>query len=1180
MLLLKNLFQSKFNALLLAAVVLSFSFYTNKASAQAPGAFCTTAVAIGGTGNVPGCTGAQTMTDFTQEVTTPAMTCIGGGIFRREGWYTFNAPGGQPITVTGTATSGTSNLLIQVISGTCGAGTEVQIGCANNINSNTSQTEAVSLGILAAGTYFIRVVNVGAVGNMAVSNICVNITPSNDDCANATSLTPLVPSASCGGTAGFTSGATQQAAIPAVCGAANTTNDDVWYTFTTTASSHVITVAPTATMDVVFQVYSTNPCGGAGTSVNCVNVNGASGTETLTMTGLGIGVQYWIRVYDAGTGIPASSTFTICIQTPPVNDNCATATVLTPSGSCVPVTGDVNVATPSGVPTSAGCAGSNPDDDVWYSFVASGTSHTVTVTGLGSFDTGFEVFLGPCGSLTSMVCVAPGSAPGSTQTIVIATTPGSTYYVRVYDYNVGAPGTTTFTICILNPPPPNDDCAGAIALTSLTSTCVAGSNEQTGDVSGATQSAVATCGGIANDDVWYSFTTTATNLQNYVVTSTGVGVFDPVLQVYSGTCAALVSIACVNATGGGGTETTTLTTGVQLTANTTYWIRVYDAGAGYPVNTTFTVCVTIPPINDNCSGAIALTPLTTNCINNSNQQTGTDLGATQTLAGCSGNANDDVWYTFTTTATANQAYVITGVGNGTFDPVVQVFSTSCGGTSLSCLNATGAGGTETVTLTAGVQLTINTQYWIRVYDAGAGYPGNTTFTICVTIPTPPPANDPCSNATPLNASYTCTPTAGTVGGATPDGYANTCGGTPSDDVWYSFWPNSTTATVTITGSAGFNPVIEVFQGSCAGSNFSCTNVNGIGGGEIANLSALQPFTQYFIRVYDFSGSPTTYNFTICITEPAVVAADCFSAYSICSNFTFHIQPNSIGTIQDLPAYGSFGNPGGCMAQLEQSPTWWLINISGTGTLEFTLGLGTQASFYDWIMYPYTGNCAAIPGNTVAPVRCNYNATTVGGTGIVSSVPAGGSAGNYSMPALPVTAGQQYVVMFNNWSHVTTNVPLVFGGTASISCVAPLPIELLWFNGQRQNDGTNIIKWASATETNNDYFMVKRSSDAANWETIGIIDGAGNSDSEKDYQVIDRNPPPGLNYYRLTQVDFNGMAFQFNIISIDNTNGPSGKIIRTTNMLGQDVPLDYEGFRMVYYSNGVVIKKYGKEINIR
>ena len=56
---------------------------------------------------------------------------------------------------------------------------------------------------------------------------------------------------------------------------------------------------------------------------------------------------------------------------------------------------------------------------------------------------------------------------------------------------------------------------------------------------------------------------------------------------------------------------------------------------------------------------------------------------------------------------------------------------------------------------------------------------------------------------------------------------------------------------------------------------------------------------------------------------------------------------------------------------------------------------------------------------------------------------------------------------------------------------PLPIELLWFNAECE--GSNItLKWATASEINNDYFTLERSDDAKNWQIIANVNGAGNS----------------------------------------------------------------------------------------
>jgi hypothetical protein len=432
--------------LLSFCITLCFAIVSINGNAQTAAPTCATI-----NYNIPigGCTCYQNMTDFTIEGTSPAISCISGGIFRREGWYSFTSPGGIAITVSATSVTAASNLVIQVISGTCA--NETEIGCANNITANGAQTESVSLGVLAVGTYFIRIVNVGNAANMTVSNICVNAVnaiPCNDECSNPVNLLTGAPCGGCYPIGGSLSGATSSG-YPATCG--GTPSDDVWYSFTAAFTTHIITVTPCAGLNPVIQVYA-DSCG-TGNTIGCMNANGVGVAETLTLTALTVGNTYWVRVYDF-TGSPTCETFTICIQTPLINDDCVNAISLTPNATCIPTAGCVYNATDSGVPVSPTCSTSNPDDDVWYVFQATGTCNTITVTPGGTFDPSFEVFNGGSGVSpvclgSSILCNAPGGNPGTISSAV-TTTPGNWYYVRVYDYNVGNTVSNGFTICILS----------------------------------------------------------------------------------------------------------------------------------------------------------------------------------------------------------------------------------------------------------------------------------------------------------------------------------------------------------------------------------------------------------------------------------------------------------------------------------------------------------------------------------------------------------------------------------------------------------------------------------------------------------------------------------------------------------------------------------------------------------
>ncbi|MCB9195414.1 MAG: T9SS type A sorting domain-containing protein [Flavobacteriales bacterium] len=84
----------------------------------------------------------------------------------------------------------------------------------------------------------------------------------------------------------------------------------------------------------------------------------------------------------------------------------------------------------------------------------------------------------------------------------------------------------------------------------------------------------------------------------------------------------------------------------------------------------------------------------------------------------------------------------------------------------------------------------------------------------------------------------------------------------------------------------------------------------------------------------------------------------------------------------------------------------------------------------------------------------------------------------------------------------------------------LPIELISFKAQVNNAVVD-LNWSTASEINNDYFMLERSNTGKNWESIAKVNGAGNSTSILNYSYSDLEPLSGTSFYRLKQVDFNG-----------------------------------------------------------
>lgn len=141
----------------------------------------------------------------------------------------------------------------------------------------------------------------------------------------------------------------------------------------------------------------------------------------------------------------------------------------------------------------------------------------------------------------------------------------------------------------------------------------------------------------------------------------------------------------------------------------------------------------------------------------------------------------------------------------------------------------------------------------------------------------------------------------------------------------------------------------------------------------------------------------------------------------------------------------------------------------------------------------------------------------------------------------------------------------------IMCNPMLPIELISFDGSNQSD-YNLLTWSSASEHNNDYYLLERSTDGINWSVITNQKGAGNSTSQIDYSFRDFTYESGINYYRLSQIDFDGKSEMFKTIAINNA-GKTKEVLYFTNLLGQIVNDDVRGLVIVYYTDGTNEKIY-------
>lgn len=108
---------------------------------------------------------------------------------------------------------------------------------------------------------------------------------------------------------------------------------------------------------------------------------------------------------------------------------------------------------------------------------------------------------------------------------------------------------------------------------------------------------------------------------------------------------------------------------------------------------------------------------------------------------------------------------------------------------------------------------------------------------------------------------------------------------------------------------------------------------------------------------------------------------------------------------------------------------------------------------------------------------------------------------------------------------------IFGTMGRNPCTGVvMPVSFLSFSGVKTNEVV-ILNWSTATELNNEKFIIERSNGNSVWQAIGEVEGAGTSTLITDYNFVDYAPLQETAYYRLRQVDFDGAAYYSNVIAV-------------------------------------------------
>jgi hypothetical protein len=305
-----------------------------------------------------------------------------------------------------------------------------------------------------------------------------------------------------------------------------------------------------------------------------------------------------------------------------------------------------------------------------------------------------------------------------------------------------------------------------------------------------------------------------------------------------------------------------------------------------------------------------------------------------------------------------------------------------------------------------------------------------------------------------------------------------------------------------------------------------------------NSSGCLTFTFTSDGSVQLGGWAATLSCVACAAQQTGTNTDCPNSTIICSNAAISANSPGPGLISD--------GCGTCIEGGETYSNWYVFSPQTSGTIGFTLAPSNPADDYDFAIYgPAATNCASLG----APIRCSYSATA-GNTGLgMGAVDlTEGVGGNSWVAPINVVAGQVYRLLVSHWSPPSGNYTITWNlsGGASLDCTPPLPVELVDFTCSTNEYNEIELHWTTASEVNNDYFIVEKSTDGINFVETYRVNGHQNSNEQFEYIVSDVNPIFGANYYRLSQVDLDGKKEVFKTISCNY--GDQMKVITEINIL--------------------------------
>lgn len=247
---------------------------------------------------------------------------------------------------------------------------------------------------------------------------------------------------------------------------------------------------------------------------------------------------------------------------------------------------------------------------------------------------------------------------------------------------------------------------------------------------------------------------------------------------------------------------------------------------------------------------------------------------------------------------------------------------------------------------------------------------------------------------------------------------------------------------------------------------------------------------------------------------------------MCSNETFSNNTDWTGCTADLN-----GSNQGCLASGERQGTWYFFSPNTAGTIGFAITPAAPTD-YDFALWGPLAVVSCPPAGS--PLRCSWSAIT-GSTGLGNGATdfTESAGGDGWVAPINVQAGEVYILYIDNWSTNQHDFSLIWDlSTPDMMDCTVLPVEWLSFQGELQAAGTVRLDWATANERNSSHFIVERSHDGLEYDAIDQVPAAGWAQATSHYHMHDPAPRPGMNYYRLRQVDHDGGESRSHVVPIE------------------------------------------------